>query len=144
MAKKKIRSSRELVKTPIVDKDQFEFLRAILKKRTVMPIEIVTGSMVPLISVGEVIQVAPLNKTPKRFDIIVFWNKKILVCHYIWHCNSLEVQSGKQTFVTRGLVNPHEDIPCDEERILGRVISHKIPKSMRVKQWFKTFLGRQR
>ena len=37
---------------------------------------------------GENIVVAPTPVSElKPFDIIVFWNQKVLICHYFWHIN---------------------------------------------------------
>ncbi|MDO9184043.1 MAG: hypothetical protein Q7U04_16640 [Bacteriovorax sp.] len=67
----------------------------------------------------------------KKFDVIIFWQNNILVCHYFWKENkffqseSLDLNS--KIIVTRPL-NPLKgyDHPIKMEQILGLVSQAKI------------------
>lgn len=106
---------------------EFESLRTVLEIKRRLDFTVVTGSMEPLIRTGSRIEVEKLAEPLKKFDIIVFFSRQKLVCHYLLHVNSILSPLGKKTYVTRGLANGYEDFPCDEDLIFGRVVSHKIP-----------------
>lgn len=91
---------------------------------------VVTGSMEPVIMTGEQIEVAPVATIDelRTFDILLFWNGKLLVCHYLWHINSIPGPDGSRTVVTRPLASYNaEDIPTSMQHVLGKIVSHKIP-----------------
>lgn len=83
---------------------------------------IVSGSMVPVINIGEEIVVEVKARDLKRFDIVVFLDEGKLICHYLWTINRLVEPRLMQTRNTYG----HKDFPIREEDYIGRVISHRL------------------
>lgn len=116
-------------KKRVVSKQEFEALRFYLKEKGEIHLEVVSASMEPLIKVGEQVDVKPMlsgSGTLKKFDIIVFWNGELLICHYIRNFNLLAVPGGQGSITTRGLKTRRYDLPCYDEMILGRVLSHRL------------------
>lgn len=90
-----------------------------------VPLNVVTGSMEPLIPVGGKVIVD--KKTPfKVNDIIVFWHDKKLIVHILWNSNSKIHKNGKKIFVTRSLKSRALDTSVNEEQILGKVVNFKL------------------
>jgi len=83
---------------------------------------IVSGSMEPVIKVGEEILIEVKAKNLKRFDIIVFVRDEKLVCHYLWNLNRFIRPLLLQTRNIQGL----RDYPIKEEDYIGKVVSHKL------------------
>jgi hypothetical protein len=92
---------------------------------------VVSGSMEPVIAVGEAIEVErlPLNGVDglKRFDIVLYDTGEKLVCHYFWGCNRHPEADGSLLCLTRSLDESGEDLPVPTSSILGRVTSHRLP-----------------
>ena len=85
---------------------------------------IVSNSMDPVLKVGgeyEITHVDPQEL--RRFDIIVFHDQEILICHYLWHKNQFE---HTDSFVTRSLISDIEDFPVSFDRYLGKVVDRKL------------------
>ena len=116
---------------PISARD-FDAALLLLQAKGRMPMRVASGSMLPVIQVGEVIDVEPLgpDEVPARFDILVFWNERLLICHYLWHVNQLRNPGEARTFITRSL-GGHEDLPFSESQVLGRVVSHRLSRFWR-------------
>lgn len=101
-----------------IGRDKFERLKELpFFKGTV-----ITGSMVPVIKIGESITVEVGQKDLKRFDIIVFYHDGKLICHYLWNLNQIVMPMLMQT---RSL-NGRKDYPIKPQDYLGKVVSHKI------------------
>lgn len=94
--------------------------------------EMATGSMEPLICIGDKVEVVPLKNAPHVFDIIVFWANGRLVCHFVSHINELPLPDGTRAFITRSLDGP-EDLPVSEALVLGLVVSHRLSMAMKLK-----------
>ena len=91
---------------------------------------VVSGSMEPVIMTGSLIEVEPLESIDelRTFDIILFWNGKRLICHYLWHINQLPGADGARIIITRPLApKDGEDQPVPTAHVLGRIVSHRIP-----------------
>jgi signal peptidase I len=84
--------------------------------------KVVSGSMFPVIQVGEEIVVDIKARDLKRFDIIVFVQDERLICHYLWTKNKIVVPLLLQTRNMSG----GKDIPITEEDYIGRVVSHRL------------------
>lgn len=93
-----------------------------LKKLSLFKGKVVSGSMLPVIEVGEDIVVEIGAKELKRFDIVVIFLNDKLVCHYLWNLNRLVEPILLQTRSMAG----RKDIPVSFEDYLGRVISHRL------------------
>lgn len=93
-----------------------------LKKLPVFKGKIVTGSMIPVIKIGESIVVEVLSENLKRFDIIVFRQNNKLVCHYVWNINRIVTP---RLIQTRNLQGGY-DYPISPEDYFGKVISHHL------------------
>lgn len=100
-------------------REEFERLKAVPFFRG----KIVTGSMDPVIKIGEEIVVDVGCRDFKRFDIIVFFQSDKLICHYLWRKNSIV----KPVLYQTRALNGGYDLPVTEELCLGKVISHKLP-----------------
>ena len=90
-----------------------------------MPIfkgKIVSGSMEPVIKIGEEILVVVKAKDIKKFDIIVFKQNNKLICHYLWSINKM---IDPKLMQTRSLLGG-KDFPIREEDYIGKVVSHKL------------------
>lgn len=85
--------------------------------------EIKSGSMVPVIHIGDVVTVAVKERNLRRFDIVVFINGDKLICHYVWNFNRFIEPFVLQTRSMEGL----KDFPISEEDYMGKVVSHQIP-----------------
>jgi len=83
---------------------------------------IVSGSMIPVIQIGEEILVEVKAKNLKRFDIIVFVQNERLICHYLWSHNQFFEPILLQTRNMGG----GKDYPIKEEDYLGKVLSHRL------------------
>lgn len=84
--------------------------------------KIITGSMIPVINIGEEITVEVKAKNLKRFDIIVFMQDDVLVCHYLWNINRFIEPLLLQTRNISG----GRDYPIKEEDYIGKVLSHRM------------------
>jgi hypothetical protein len=104
---------------------------------------VVSNSMQPVIAASDEITVVPVQSTPlRRFDIVVFEQQGILICHTFWRRNRVHDSSGQETYNTFGLHGPLFDLPVPEDRILGRVISHRIPLGLRLLTWWRRWKSR--
>jgi len=83
---------------------------------------VITGSMHPVIKVGEFIVVEVGNLNIKRFDIIVFYSEGKIICHYLWAMNKV---FKPVLYQARSLFG-NKDHPIDESAYLGKVISHHL------------------
>lgn len=118
-----------------------ESLKQKLKAQKCLPIRVVTGSMEPLIKTGEELTIEEIVEPLKIFDIVVFWNGSIYVCHFVWRLNRKPNSKGERWVTTRSLMSDFEDFPILETQILGRVTDRQIPFSkklfMALKVWFR-------
>lgn len=88
-------------------------------------VQILSDSMEPVLRVGaryrlELHSVEDL----RRFDILVFWNGRFLVAHYVWHINR-DVDRGQ--IITRSLNGWSEDLPIAPQHIVGKIVDVSIP-----------------
>lgn len=83
---------------------------------------IVSGSMIPVIQIGESVLVDVKSQNLKRFDILVFIQEKKLICHYLWTKNKLVTPVLYQTRNMGG----GKDYPFKEEDYIGKVVSHRL------------------
>ena len=88
-------------------------------------VQIVSGSMEPVIKTGELVTVERLEGRPKMFDILVFHQNDKFICHYFWKENSHFDNEGKN-YVTRPLSSRGFDIPFSHRQVLGRVGGKRI------------------
>jgi len=123
-------------------KNRFERLKADLAANGKLRCRLITGSMAPLMPVGEIIEVAPLRGDIAPFDILVFMTDERLTCHYVVHANRLKDHD--PVIVTRGLASGHEDIPIRRSAVLGRVVSHRVPLAAKLAAVSKGILRRIR
>ncbi len=86
--------------------------------------------MLPLLPVGETVEIEPLREDLRPFDIVVFRAAGKIIVHYVVHANRLK--EADPVFVTRGLANGGEDLPIRRSDVLGLVVSHRIPLRTRL------------
>lgn len=121
--------------------DSFSFVK--LKKRLnqfkELKLTVISDSMVPLIPVGGEIVIKPICGELLPFEIVVFWDGTKLVSHYIWK-KSIFGSSGKIIWLTRSLKNPeYNDLPVEEEHILGVVSNFRVTISQKITVYFKAW-----
>ena len=92
-----------------------------LNTQKTISVQIVSNSMEPIIKTGEIIHVEKLTGEPKIFDILVFYQNNIFLCHYFWKKNTYIDNDGKN-YLTRALASHGADIPFSRDQILGRVV----------------------
>lgn len=78
----------------------------------------------------------------KIFDIVVYWNGKIYVCHFVWRLNQRPNSKGERWVTTRSLATRYEDFPILETQILGRVTDRQIPFSRKLLMALRVWLRR--
>ena len=78
--------------------------------------------MIPVINIGDEILVEVKAKNLKRFDIIVFLQDDILICHYLWNLNRFIEPLLLQTRNMSG----GKDYPINEDAYIGKVLSHRL------------------
>lgn len=120
----------------IVSLRTFNEMKEKLKSEDVT-LKVMSNSMEPLIKVDDEVTVRQLDKALKKFDIIVYWNGKILVGHYVWHINKHFSRENSLIITTRCLSSKWEDLPIQEEQILGVIVSHKISFWWRMRLTFR-------
>lgn len=85
---------------------------------------VVSGSMEPLIQIGADLELEHVElEDLKRFDILVFKETPVYMCHYVWHVNKT---FNKGDIITRSLKEGHCDDAFSFDKVLGRVINYKI------------------
>lgn len=116
-------------KNKISDSD-FKKLQLFLLKDRKREFNVITPSMHPLIKVGQKITVEPIKdpSSLKIFDIILFRQHGVMICHYVWHFSALK----QGEIITRSIAGGI-DLPISYDDILGRVTSHKIGLLRRLK-----------
>lgn len=93
-----------------------------LKKLKTFKGVIVSGSMIPVINVGETIEVEVGNLDLKRFDIVVFFSKDRLICHYVWRMNRIV----KPILIQTRSLSGGLDLPIALEDYLGKVTNFQL------------------
>lgn len=101
-----------------ISREQFESLKTLSLYKS----KVVSGSMLPIIQIGEEVIIDIGNMEIKRFDIIVFYLDGKLVCHYLWHLNRFLKPILLQTRNMSGRM----DFPVKIEDYLGKVMSHRL------------------
>lgn len=101
-----------------ISREQFESLKTLSLYKS----KVVSGSMLPIIQIGEEVIIDIGNMEIKRFDIIVFYLDGKLVCHYLWHLNRFLKPILLQTRNMSGRM----DFPVNIEDYLGKVMSHRL------------------
>lgn len=93
-----------------------------LNEGKIFSCEIISGSMDPIIKIGESVKIQKTNNL-KVFDIIVFYTKDHrLICHVFLGGSKLN----KGHIKSSGLMADHFDFSVDQKRILGKVINKKL------------------
>jgi hypothetical protein len=117
-----------------MDRIQLEALKRKLELSGSAEIRIVSDSMFPLLSVGEILEIKPLPAKLNPYDLLVFYDQNRLTCHFLW----LDQRALNDSVVTRSLRAPQEDdIPVPSNHLLGWVPQKKISRITR----FKIFFG---
>lgn len=102
---------------------------------------VVTGSMEPVIRIGDVVAVVPVRLPPRRFDILVFRRKNKAIVHYLWHINRIPAEDGSPVFITRALTGG-EDLPVQATEVIGSVVSHRLSLSWKLRLFLRQFFRR--
>ena len=122
----------------------FQIIQMVLEKQSQLDVRVLGKSMQPILFEKDIITVYPLTslESLKRFDVIIFWQNNLLICHYFWRLNS-HFQSDSTTLLTRPL-NPirAHDHPIQLSQVLGIVPSVYITRWLRFKILFYAFKER--
>ncbi len=118
----------------MADEQPYEKMRRKFQALGETTFNMVSDSMAPLIPPDTLVTAQVVRKKLRRFDIVVFWEKSEsqLVCHYVWHINTLPSLADAQIIVTRALQR-RADFPLAENQLLGVVVSHRLSKAMRLR-----------
>lgn len=85
---------------------------------------VVSDSMEPLIQIGaELILERVRSEDIRKFDILVFKETPVYMCHYVWHVNKVY---NKGDIITRSLKEGRLDDAFSFDKVLGRVVNYKI------------------
>lgn len=101
--------------------------RKVLRQKGRLKCRIVSDSMLPVLEVGDIIEIEPVRKIRKlrRFDLLVFFDGNQLMCHFLWKKSKVD---NNQTIITRSLKRCLINDPSVYDSfILGKVISHHLP-----------------
>jgi signal peptidase I len=93
-----------------------------LKTLSFFKAKVASGSMIPVLNIGDQITVDVGQMDIKRYDIVVVYLNEILVCHYLWRLNKVIKPIYLQTRNMEGSI----DTPIPLENYLGKVISHDL------------------
>lgn len=96
--------------------------------------KVVTGSMIPIIEIGQEIVVNVGDRKIKRFDIIVFYDQEKLICHFLWNLNRRVEPLLLQTRNMAGVL----DHPVSMDDYLGKVVSHRLNLWHKLKILYKS------
>lgn len=114
-----------------VKAEDFDSIIKTLQNEGVAKVRIRGNSMNPLLSELDHVTIFPLRdlNSIKRFDVIVFWQHNILMCHYFWKRNAV---FNPDVLLTRPL-NPINgyDHPINQSQVLG------IAKLVKISSWLK-------
>lgn len=106
----------------VVTRERFTALKA---AGDLVPLEVITGSMEPLIPVGTKIVVDP-GAVPARWDVVVYWDGARLICHVLWHCNRLVQSDGVATILAAPLEGRGVDLVVSVDKILGVAVGRRL------------------
>ena len=101
-----------------------EFLQ-LKKHEAIYKFNVVTGSMAPLIAVGDIV-IVEITEKVELHDIVVFWQEGQLICHALWHRNQIIHDRGNPVWVTRALVGELWDLSIHPNQVLGKVVNHRL------------------
>lgn len=100
----------------------FEAIQFGLKEVGRLEAEVVTGSMAPLLPVGQQISFTSCRiEELKKFDIVLFFAADKIVCHFFWSYNPFAAANGERMILTRSLASSETDFPVRESDFLGWV-----------------------
>ena len=121
-----------------IDFTAFQMIQIALKKKCQLDVRVLGKSMNPILFEEDILTVYPLLSLEnlKRFDVIIFWQNNLLICHYFWRFNT-HFQTDSTTLLTRPLnpVRAH-DHPIEMSQVLGIVPSVYINRWLRFKILF--------
>ncbi len=101
----------------------WEKVQALKAAGNLHPLRVVSGSMAPLIPIGATVVVDPA-RTPRRWDVVVYWDGQKLICHVLWHVNRHALPN--EALLLAPLVGRSVDLAVPRERVLGVVVSHRL------------------
>lgn len=122
--------------------DHFFLLKLRLLKSGTLTVKIVSGSMLPVLQIGQTITIAPapaLTKL-KPYDILVYWSDGQLICHYFVETQEA-IDENKTVLILRGLKSQSPDFPVEYNKVLG-IADIRIPRSARLKKKINGWLRR--
>lgn len=106
-----------------VTREVFERMKA--QENGFQKFEVVSGSMLPLIRVGDSVVVA-VGAAVKRFDVVAFWGGDKLICHVLWHINRRVSVAGGQLYLTCPLSVGGADLAITDANMLGPVVNFRL------------------
>jgi hypothetical protein len=125
-----------LEKKKTISQENFDNAKVKLEKTGSIEVSVFGTSMLPIILPGEKIRLKPIPEKLNVFDIIIFLQQDILVCHFIWHFNRSNKKQ-ERTLITRRYNGLGYDFPVIESKILGIVTNKKMSLFNKVYTTFK-------
>lgn len=116
-----------------ITQDLFASLKA--RPRSGLKFVVVTPSMEPVIMVGQQI-IVETGRPPKRWDIIVWWDGKKLICHVLWHINQVVTLAGETVYITCPLRGSSLDLSIPSSQVLGTVSNFQLTWTWRLRIWW--------
>lgn len=107
----------------MISKEEFFLILGHLKQRGELNVEILSGSMYPLIKSGQRVQIEPATGKLKTGEIIVYFVDGVFNCHVFLKY----VGENGSSMVTIGLNSKFVDVPVSTNMVLGKVKSVKKP-----------------
>jgi len=99
-----------------------EYFKKKLQLNQHASIRIISDSMSPLITPGEIIEISPITSELNRFEIVLFDYYGTPFCHFYW-----EDVANSDFICTKSLKTPHlSDIPIHKNKLIGKITSKKL------------------
>jgi hypothetical protein len=70
----------------------------------------------------------------KQFDVIVYFNGNVLICHYFLKINRLKNSLGQDCLITKGLFAKHWDLLVPVDQVLGICTDVKISPLLKMRE----------
>lgn len=111
-----------------LNEEEFWALKMRIQHGHAVAVKIASGSMSPLIKVGDTLQVWD-KKHYQPFDVVIYHHDDgRLICHYIWQKSRLD----PKTYLLRSLKGSAFDLPVLTEKILGYNPHNKITVKIKI------------
>jgi signal peptidase I len=115
---------------------EFKALQKKLSEEGQIRCQILSDSMLPVLATGDVVTIEPILDYQKlnQFDVIVYFNGNVLICHYFLKINRLKNSLGQDCLITKGLFAKHWDLLVPVDQVLGICTDVKISPLLKMRE----------